>query len=306
MFTIRKAERRKAKLRLAICGVSGSGKTYSALKIAKGIGGRVCIIDTENGSADLYSNEFEYDVIDLCAPYTLSRYIEAIKAAEDEGFDVIIIDSLSHAWAGEGGALDMQEKEVEKQRVKNSYTAWAKVTKDHNALINAILGSKCHIIGTMRSKQAYEIVNDAGKSKPVKLGLAPIQREGMEYEFTVVFDIGRNHYAISSKDRTNIFGESEFIPGENDGVKLLSWLNTGRDEEAETLATVLDITNDFRERCGDCSSVDELKILFSESWLALKAHEKYKEAADSMDSIKKLAASAKEKLISKNVGGDDE
>jgi hypothetical protein len=223
---IRKAQRTKAKLRLGIAAPSGAGKTYSSLLLAFGLGGKVGLIDTEHGSGDLYAHLGDYDVIGIEAPYAVSKYIEAIKAFEEAGYDTIIIDSLSHAWAGDGGLLDKQGKLAD--RGENSYAAWRKVTPDHNALVDALLQSKAHIIATMRSKQDYVLeVNDKGKQVPKKVGLAPVQRDGMEYEFTVMLDIDQQHVASASKDRTSLFDGRYFKINQDTGKELLAWLESG-------------------------------------------------------------------------------
>jgi hypothetical protein len=223
---IRKAQRRKAKLRLALLGPTGSGKTMSALKLAFGIGGKVGVIDTENGSADLYAHLGEYDVITLGKPYTVQKYREAIDAFEQAGYDTIIVDSLTHAWAGDGGLLAKQGQ-VEK-RVGNSFAAWREITPDHNALVEAMLSSPCHVIGTMRVKTEYVLEeNDRGKKVPRKVGLQPVQRDGMEYEFTVVMDVDADHKASASKDRTTLFAGWYDTISEETGRKLRDWLETG-------------------------------------------------------------------------------
>ena len=223
---IRKAERKKAKLRLGIAAPSGAGKTYSALMLAFGLGGKVGLIDTEHGSGDLYAHLGDYDIIGLEAPYTVAKYLEAIKSFEDAGYGCIIIDSLSHAWAGDGGLLDKQGKIAD--RGVNSFAAWRTITPEHNALVNAMLQSQTHIIATMRSKQDYVLeVNDKGKQTPKKVGLAPVQREGMEYEFTVMLDVGMDHTATASKDRTGLFDGQYFKITKETGQKLLEWLETG-------------------------------------------------------------------------------
>ena len=157
----KKAERKKARLRLGITGPAGSGKTFSALLIAQGLGGKTALLDTEHGSGELYSHLMDYDVADLTPPFTPSRYIELIKEAESKGYDILIIDSLSHAWQGEGGILDMHDRASAATR--NSFAAWREITPHHNALVEAILQSSIHIIATMRSKTAYEVTNDNGK-----------------------------------------------------------------------------------------------------------------------------------------------
>lgn len=230
MVQIRKAERKKAKLRMGLVAPSGAGKTYSALLIAFGLGGKVGVIDTENGSADLYANLGDYDVITLSAPFTVAKYIEAIKAFESADYNTIIIDSLSHAWAGDGGLLDKQGKIADTGK-GNSYTAWRQITPEHNNLIESMLQSKCHIIATMRAKTEYVMeVTDKGKQAPKKVGLAPVQRDGMDYEFTVVLDIDvATHQATSSKDRTGLFDGQIFKPTQETGERLLQWLNDGID-----------------------------------------------------------------------------
>ncbi len=226
----RKAERKKAKLRLAITGSSGSGKTLGALKIAKGIGGKIAMIDTESGSGELYSHIADYDVLQLTPPYSPERYIKAIKQAESLGYEILIIDSLTPAWAGEGGVLEMVDKVTKASKSKNSYTAWGDVTPHQNKLIDSILASSMHVIATMRSKTAYDLVENNGKKTPVKIGLAPIQREGLDYEFTIVFDISIDgHVASASKDRTTEFDGKYFVIDEDIGKKLINWLNSGAD-----------------------------------------------------------------------------
>lgn len=233
VFEIRKAQRSKAKLRLGIAGPSGAGKTHSSLLIAKALGTKIGMIDTENKSGDLEAGKPgipEYDVITIGSPFTCEKYIGAIKHLENNGCEVIIIDSLTHAWAGEGGLLDLQGKIVDSGKA-NSYTAWRFITPKHNALVEAILQSKCHIIATMRSKMEYAISDNGGKKEVKKVGMEPIQRDGMEYEFTLFLDLDHNHTASASKDRTSIFDGQYFKPSAETGVKLLDWLNAGVDVE---------------------------------------------------------------------------
>lgn len=224
---IRKAERVKSKLRLAIAGPSGSGKTMGSLKLAKGIGQKILLIDTERGSGDLYADLFEYDIITLEPPFKPDALIEAIRLGEAGDYDVIIVDSLSHFWSDEGGLLDQADK-LEASG-KNRWTLWADLTPQHRRLVNALINSSKHIVATMRSKQAYEMEKDekTGKSSVKKLGLAPVQREGMEYEFTVFFDVDSNHHAKASKDRTAMFNNEVFVIDEGIGQRIQKWLNTG-------------------------------------------------------------------------------
>lgn len=254
---IRKAERKKAKLRLGLSGPSGSGKTMGALKLAFGLGGKVGLIDTEHGSGDLYAHLGDYDIISLLAPFTVAKYLEAIKAFETAGYGTIIIDSLSHAWAGDGGLLDKQGKIADK--IGNSYTAWRNVTPEHNALVDAMLQSDAHIVATMRSKTEYVLeTNDKGKQAPRKVGLAPVQRDGMEYEFTVFLDVAIDHTATASKDRTSLFDGEYFKISEKTGAKLLKWLESGTEpeptisaEQVTELQTLLDTTGtSAADLCG--------------------------------------------------------
>jgi hypothetical protein len=232
-----KAERKQAKLRLALCGPSGSGKTYSALLIAQGLapGGTVALIDSERGSGELYADLTAYDVAPLAPPFTPARYIELIRAAEKARYAVLIIDGLSHAWAGDGGILAMHDKATAANRAGNSFAAWREVTPAHNALVDTILGANLHVIATMRTKTAYEIVDDGGKKKPVKVGLAPVQRDGMEYEFTVVLDLSvEGHVATATKDRTRLFDGAHFRPTPDTGAALREWLEAGKDPAEES------------------------------------------------------------------------
>jgi hypothetical protein len=196
------------------------------LVIAKGLGGRVALIDTERGSGELYSHLHEYDAAQLNPPFSPEKYIDAIKAAEVSRYDILIIDSLSHAWSGEGGVLDLHDRAS--KSVRSSFAAWREVTPQHNALVDAILASPCHIIVTMRTKTAYEVTNENGKTKVAKVGLAPVQRDGLEYEFTVVLDLSVDgHVANASKDRTGIFDGQHSVPGEGMGLALKFWLEGG-------------------------------------------------------------------------------
>lgn len=223
---IRRAERKKAKLRLGIAAPSGAGKTYGALLLAFGLGGKVGLIDTEHGSGDLYAHLGEYDIISIESPYSVSKYQQAIKAFEAAGYTTIIIDSLSHAWAGDGGLLDKQGKLAD--RGTNSFAAWRTITPEHNTLVDVMLQSPCHIIATMRAKQEYVLeTNDKGKQQPKKVGMAPVQREGMEYEFTVMLDVDMNHIASASKDRTSLFDGQFFKLSPDTGKTLLDWLDKG-------------------------------------------------------------------------------
>jgi len=221
----KKAQKSESRLRIAISGASGSGKTYSALRIAKGIGGKIAVIDTERSSASLYADLVDFDVVNLEPPFNPQKYVDAIKAAEAAGYEVIIIDSLSHAWSGTGGLLDLHDNIQKSNKSVNGFSAWKEITPIQNRFIDAILSSKCQIITTMRAKQEYIIEKGEYKTQVRKVGLAPVQRDGLEYEFTLFFEISQDHIATASKDRTNIFDGKYFTPSEETGKILMSWLN---------------------------------------------------------------------------------
>ncbi len=221
-MTFTKAKRTNAKLRLAITGTAGSGKTYGALLIAKGLEGKIAVIDTECGSASLYSHFVDFDVCNLTPPFDPRRYVQLIHEAENSGYNIIIIDSLSHEWIGDGGCLDIQAKIAATKYKGNTYAAWRDVTPLHDALVQAVLASPCHIIATMRAKTEYALTENR---QVVKVGLAPVQRDGVDYEFGTVFDISASHLASVSKDRTGIFPDTPFRITPDIGVKLRNWLN---------------------------------------------------------------------------------
>jgi hypothetical protein len=237
---LRKAERKKSKARIGMSGPAGSGKTMSALLIAYGIvedWGKIAVIDTENGSGELYVNYNqngikigEYFAITLQSPYTPEKYIEAIKLCEENGIECAIVDSLTHAWAGEGGLLDQQGKIADKSG--NSWSAWRTITPKHNQLVEAILTANIHIIATLRSKMEYVQEKDSnGKTTVKKVGMGNIQRDGMEYEFTCFFELAQNHSAEATKDRTSLFDGNFFKPSPEVGKQLKDWLETGKQPE---------------------------------------------------------------------------
>lgn len=224
MSFFKPAQRKSIKIKVAVTGPSGSGKTYSSLLIAKGLGDRIALIDTEDGSASLYSDEFKFESGEISPPFTVDKYISAIKMAQDAKFDVLVIDSLSHSWAGEGGLL-AQKESLDALGKGNSYTNWANITKLQEKLKSAILYADIHIIATMRSKQDYsQEIDEKGKKIIRKVGLAPIQRDGIEYEFTTVFDLGMSHECQVSKDRTGLFDGKIFKPDVSTGREIKEWL----------------------------------------------------------------------------------
>lgn len=222
-----KAERKRSKLRLALCGVSGSGKTTAALRVARGLGGKTALIDTENGSASLYADRFDFDVLELEAPYTPERFISAIELAENAGYENVIIDSMSHEWVGSGGCLEINDLLGKTKFKGNSFGAWGETGSRHIKFLEKIVTSKVHIIATVRMKS--ESVQDAKTKRVSKIGMKYEMRDGFEYEFTSVFDIDRDtHLALATKDRTAIFGEDMHNLDEQLGVTLLEWLSSGK------------------------------------------------------------------------------
>lgn len=243
-----KVTRAKSKARIALTGPSGAGKTLSALYLAYGIAGdwgRVALIDTEHERARFYANRDDFGTGEflyapLTPPYTPEKYIDYVRsAAQAVGVDgVIIVDSFSHAWDNEGGVLDIKS-EIAKRQGKNDYTAWDEAGKIQNNLVNEILSVPCHTIITMRTKMAYAMeVNDRGKTVPVKIGLAPVQRENTEYEFDMVFQLDRQHIASLSKDTTFLDSWTGMITPELGG-QLREWLSEGVEQP----------------RCSDCGRV---------------------------------------------------
>jgi nucleoside-triphosphatase THEP1 len=224
----KKATKAAAKLRLGLIGPAGSGKTMTALRVAHGLGGRIAVIDTERGSASLYSGErgLDFDVLEL-ESYEAEKFIQAIAQAEAAGYGVLIIDSLSHAWAGKGGILEFVDKAA-KRSGGGSFSGWRDATPLHNQLVDAILGAKLHIICTLRSKVEHVIEQVNGRTQVRKVGLQPVQRDGLEYEFTVVGDVTQDHELIITKTRA-AWLKDQIIreAGEDLGQQLAAWLSDG-------------------------------------------------------------------------------
>lgn len=224
---LRKATRSQAKLRIGVTGPSGSGKTYSSLLIARGLTDswdKIALIDSENGSGELYSHFGDYSVLTLSDPFSPEKYIEAIKTCEEAGIEVIVIDSASHEWDGPGGCLEIQEK------LGGKFQDWAKVTPRHRAFLDAMLKSPAHIVVTNRKKQDWSMDKDSnGKTTVEKLGLKDVQREGFEYELTLSLDVTIRHLAKASKDRTGLFMDKpEFTITEETGRELRTWSESGK------------------------------------------------------------------------------
>ena len=221
---LRQATRKKAKIRLGLSAVSGGGKTYSALLIARGLSSsweKVAIIDTENGSADLYSHLGNYNVITL-NNHSPEDYIAAIITCEKAGMETIITDSITHEW---DWCLDYQSQ------IGGKYQDWAKVSPRHEAFKTKIINSNCHIITTVRRKQDYDMIKDSnGRTKVEKAGLKEQTREGWEYELTINLELDIRHFATAGKDRTGLFMDKPaFIPTIETGELIKNWCELGID-----------------------------------------------------------------------------
>lgn len=258
MIAFKKATRAQQKMRLLLEGASGSGKTSAALVLAKEFG-KIAVIDTERGSASLYSDMADFDVLELTPPYEPERFIEAIQAAENLGYDVIVIDGITPEWAGQGGCLEIQTK------LGGRYQDWAKVTPRHDRFIQAILGSKCHIIATCRSKQAYSM--DPNTKKVEKLGMEPQQRDGLDFEMTVVFHLNQQHIATANKDRTKLFDGRDHAITKETAIKILNWLNEG------TPAVIA--TPDYKTLCRElyqklgADKAEPIRLKHGEDWKSM-------------------------------------
>lgn len=229
-LVLKKATRKQVKLRLNISAPSGAGKTYSALRMAKGLCGdwsKVAVIDTENGSASLYSDLGDFNTIDLIPPYTPEKYIGAINMCVQAGMEVIIIDSSTHEWAC---LLEENELLAQSKFRGNTWSAWSQTTPRHDKFINSVLHCSAHVITCTRSKMETVMGDD---KKVKKVGMKDVQREGWEYELTISLNIDRDtHLAIPSKDRTNLFeGKNPFLITEETGKLISDWCNSGVSEK---------------------------------------------------------------------------
>jgi len=259
---MRKASRKAVKIKIGIGGGAGAGKTMSALKIAYGLTSnweKICVLDSENSSSELYSDLGPFWVIPINEP-SPNTYIKAIKTCVDSGIEAIVIDSITHEWEW---LLEYQTELSKRDPKKNSYTAWAEITPMHNAFKKAILEAPLHIITTVRKKQEYAMVNEGGKTSIQKMGLQPIFRDGWEYEVTLNLDVDTSHYASASKDRTGLFiDRPPFMITEETGEEILKWCSSGdSDKETEINNAIIEVNN--------VSSISELGTVYNK-YIALK------------------------------------
>lgn len=272
---LRQSERKRAKIKMALQGSAGSGKTYSSLLLAQGLTNgdlsKVAIIDTENGSADLYAHLGNYNVLSLTPPFTPEKYVKAIEVCEKADMEVVILDSISHCWEY---LLEFHSK-----MAGNSFTNWAKIKPMEKVFLNKILQSPTHIIATMRTKQDYVLQQKDGKYIPEKVGLKAITRDGTDYEFTLVFDVDIKHFATSSKDRTGLFmGRPEFIISKATGKKVLEWCNSGTNLE------------EVRQEIISCKDIEQLRLLY-------KKYYSWKVELDSDFKLQKETIESKKQLL---------
>ena len=263
---LRTAERKRVKLRLNIASPSGFGKTYGALLLAYGITGnweKIGVIDTENDSASLYSHLGDFKTLPLSPPYSPERYIQAIRICEDAGMEVIIIDSITHVWKGQGGLLEYQNAQG------GRYQDWAKATPLYQKWLNAILQSGCHVITTCRKKQTYNIITEAGRTKVEKAGLDDEIRSGYEYEMAVALEIVNDqHRTRASKDRTGLFaGKPEFLITAETGKQIIEWCNQGVASEPEK-----DVFTDRINASASIAELGKLYVMYPEHQQAYLAH----------------------------------
>lgn len=266
---LKKATRKQVKLRLNLSAPSGAGKTMSALLMAKGLVGdwdKVAVIDTENGSASLYSHLGEFNTIDVEPPFTPEKYIEAIKVCEDAGIEAIVIDSTTHEWTT---LLEENQKLADAKFRGNTWSAWSQTTPRHDRYVQKILQSKCHIITCTRSKTETVMGED---KKVKKVGMKDLQREGWEYELTVSLEIDRDtHMAYPSKDRTGLFeNRPPFVITEETGKLIKSWCETGED--------ITEQVDEAIKQLDNCNSIEDVKLLLEGLDFMVKLDSRFKEA----------------------------
>lgn len=318
-MNFRKAVKSKAKARIGIIGPSGCGKTYTALTLATGLGNKIAVIDTEHGSASKYADLFEFDVLEL-EKFNPQFYIDGIKTAAEAAYDVLIIDSLSHAWVGTEGALELADKNAAKYG-GNRFAAWRDVTPLHNKLIEAMLSYPGHLIATLRSKMAYiQTQDDKGKTIVKKVGMEPVQREGMEYEFDIVAEMDIEHNFIVTKTRCRTLdGIIVKNPGIDVAEMIKAWLDDGETvHEKEKVKTT--VKKEVVQESGnteDKATDAQIKAIYSiakrihagqpdediNEWLHIKIADKF--GVESVKQLTKKQASAIiDELQTNNKGGN--
>ena len=278
-FQVKKAKREKIYPKIALMAPSGGGKTYSALRLSKGMAeeikkstgkdAKILLANTEQKRGYYYANEFDYDIVDIDAPHEPEKYVDLIDFAVESGYDILIIDSSSHEWEGKGGCLELQQK------AGGTYQSWSKVTPRHNKFIAAIADSPINIIATMRGKDQYEMTKDNnGKTSVQKLGVGAKQRDGFEYEFTCTFLLDqKTNTAEVQKDNTHLFDhEGAKLLTEADGIRIMQWANSGEgytpvvrktDEEADAEASgdISTLKKQIVEKCTELGGQSNKKVM---------------------------------------------
>lgn len=256
-FTFQKAKREKIWVKVLLSGPAGSGKSYTGLRLATGMakkvgGAGVAVIDTENGRIRYYAGEFDFFDLQLDEPYTPESYMEAIDAAIDNGFKVLMIDSISHEWKYLNDTKDKMGG--------NSFTAWGKLKPRHSRFMEKILQSPIHIIATGRGKDEYVLEDKNGRQVPKKIGMGTEQDKSIEYNYTVTFSLDQEtHVATTTKDNTHIFEKRYDVLTEKDGEKIIDWATTGEtpQERPKPVITHAEPIDDIDDK------LKELKALFA-------------------------------------------
>jgi hypothetical protein len=256
-FEFVEATKEQSKARVALAGPSGSGKTMTGLILATRLadGGRTAVIDTERGSASKYAGLFKFDRLNMYR-YDPRDLPKALASAAKAGYESVLIDSLSRFWSGAGGMLEFVDNAAKRSYGGNGFGGWKEARPVENELIEAMLGYPGHVIVTMRVKTAYEITKtDQGKTVPVKIGLQPEQRNGIEYEFDVVADMDLENTLTVSKSRCpELSGMVIHRPDHGVAETLLAWLSDG--EAGRT-------PNDYRDAAVDpAASYADLQALY--------------------------------------------
>lgn len=253
-ITFQKATKHQLKARIALDGPTGAGKTWTALESAVVLGKRIVMIDTERGSGALYSDHFDFDYYRFDPPYDPATLVAVLKAAEEQGYEVVIIDSLSHFWEGEGGTLDIVDAAAQRSQ-NNSFAGWKVGTPALRNLIDTILGIDAHVIVTMRSKMEYVLeTNEKGKQVPRKVGMAPVMRAGVEFEFTLVGDMDLEHRMVISKSRCSALADQVIQPNRaaEMATTFKAWLESGEPlvnrEQIQKLSEIFAGIADVEER----------------------------------------------------------
>lgn len=284
MSQFRKAERKNIFARVALCGPAGSGKTFTALMMAQVLaaGGNVAAIDTERRSTERYADEFSFDICELSS-FSAENYLSAIREAKKEGYAALVVDSLSHAWEGKDGILELVDNISKRKKAGNSFAAWGDATPIHRQLIEEILSFPGHVIVTMRSKTEYVQEKDSkGKTTIRKVGMAPVQRAGLEYEFDIVGDMDFEHELVITKSRAKTLADRVVRkPGIDFAKEVLDWALGGKPGEDPvnckfSEASSNNATQEPDKKAQDATLVASLHNLIKENFKGAEGVAKYK------------------------------